>query len=158
MRGERDVVSGTAGQGDVKKSIDALNELLRGEISACETYDQALERLAGSSHVETLRECRRSHDERVQLLRQKVLQLGGDPSDGSGAWGAFAKLVEGSAKLFGEKAAVAALEEGEDHGLKSYRRQFDELDYSSRELVMQSLLPAQERTHRTLSTLKHSLH
>ena len=76
----------------------------------------------------------------------------------SGSWGAFARLVEGGAKTFGEKAAVAALEEGEDHGLKLYRDDLTKLDPASRQLVETDLLPAQERTHQSLSTLKHTLH
>jgi hypothetical protein len=39
------------------------------------------------------------------MLRSQILRLGGQCDDSSGAWGSFAKLVEGGAKLFGEKAA-----------------------------------------------------
>ena len=54
------------------------------------------------------------------MLRDAIVACGGTPAEGSGAWGTFAKVVEGGAKVFGEKAAVAALEEGEDHGLADY--------------------------------------
>jgi bacterioferritin (cytochrome b1) len=138
--------------------IDALNKLLRGELSAVETYGQALERLRTSTFAADLAECRRSHEERVELLRQQVVRLGGKPADTSGPWGGFAKLVEGGAKLFGEKAAVAALEEGEDHGLKLYRTEVAKLDTVTRDLIERSLMPAQERTHQALSTLKHNFH
>jgi uncharacterized protein (TIGR02284 family) len=140
------------------ETCDALNSLLRGELSAVETYDQAIKKLGGTSCAQQLQECRRSHSERVEMLRQRIVQVGGEPSDGSGPWGAFAKLVEGGAKVFGEKAAIAALEEGEDHGLKQYRRDMEKLDASTRAMVEQSLWPEQERTHRVLSSLKHSLH
>ena len=56
----------------------------------------------------------------------------GSPTDDSGPWGAFARLVEGGAKMFGEKAAISALEEGEDHGLKLYRDEIGKLDFASR--------------------------
>lgn len=154
-----DDVTGVTGAGErSEETCDALNSLLRGELSAVETYDQAIEKLGGSAAAQQLQDCRRSHAERVEMLRQKIVQLGGEPSDGSGPWGAFAKLVEGGAKVFGEKAAVAALEEGEDHGLKQYRRDISKLDGATRALVEQSLVPEQERTHRVLSTLKHSMH
>lgn len=138
--------------------VDTLNELLRGEISAVETYRQALEKLTSSPARAQLEDCCRSHEGRVQKLRAEVVRLGGNPDEKSGAWGTFAKLVEGGAKAFGEKAAIAALEEGEDHGLRLYRDDIAKLDASSRALIEQDVLPAQERTHRALSTLKHAMH
>jgi hypothetical protein len=154
MRVENNV-TGTA---DNDAVVDTLNKFLRGELSAVETYGQALERLRDSTFVADLAECRASHQERVELLRQQVVRMGGKPSDTSGPWGGFAKLVEGSAKLFGEKAALSALEEGEDHGLKLYRDKANKLDVASRDVVERSLLPAQERTHQVMSALKHSFH
>jgi hypothetical protein len=143
---------------ETNKSVDTLNELLRGEFSAVETYRQAIEKLGSSGAVGQLEDCRRSHEQRVARLRDEVMRLGGQPAEGSGAWGAFARLFEGGAKAFGEKAAVGALEEGEDHGLKLYRDDLAKLDTFSRQLVETELLPAQEQTHRTMSTLKHTLH
>ena len=53
---------------------------------------------------------------------------------------------------------MAALEEGEDHGLKLYRDDLTKLDAPVRQLVETDLLPEQERTHQFMSTLKHTLH
>jgi len=139
-------------------TVATLNGFLRGEISAVETYRQALDKLQTSSSRTELEECRRSHAQRVERLRQEVVRLGGTPEEDSGAWGAFAKLVEGSAKVFGEKAAIYALEEGEDHGLKLYRDEMGKLDATVRSVIESEVLPAQVRTHKSLSTLKHSLH
>ena len=140
------------------QSVDKLNEFLRGEISAVETYRQALEKIASGTTRVQLEQCRRSHEDRVSLLRQSIRNFGGEPAASSGAWGSFAKMTEGGAKVFGEKAAIAALEEGEDHGLKLYRNDLEKLDSAAQQLVLSNLLPAQERTHRALSDLKHSLH
>lgn len=138
--------------------VDTLNELLRGEISAVETYRQALEKLTHSDARTQLEDACHSHELRVQKLREQVVRLGGRPDETSGAWGAFARLIEGGAKTFGEKAAIAALEEGEDRGLRLYRGDIDKLDPASRALIEQDVLPAQEATHRSLSTLKHARH
>jgi hypothetical protein len=81
--------------------ISQLNSLLRGEMSAIETYRQALEKLKDA-------------------LWHHIEQHGGKPSEGSGPWGTFAKAVEGTAALFGDTAALKALKEGEEHGLKDY--------------------------------------
>jgi uncharacterized protein (TIGR02284 family) len=140
-----------------EKSVDVLNSFLRGEISAVETYRQALEKLQKPELNTTLQECMQSHTQRVNLLSQQIRTLGGAPSTSSGAWGAFAKLVEGGAKAFGEKTAIAALEEGEDHGRNDYRRDIEKLDAQSREVVQSRVVPEQERTHAALSRLKHAL-
>ncbi len=139
-------------------SIKALNSFLRGEISAVETYRQALEKMSDFAARQRLETARSSHQQRVELLRQRIMQLGGKPEESSGAWGVFAKAVEGSAKAFGDKAAIAALEEGEDHGLADYRQDLDKLDPDNRRFVEVELLPAQEQTHNALSALKRTLH
>lgn len=144
--------------GEADKAVDTLNGFLRGEISAVETYRQAIEKLGRSSTAVQLEDCRQSHERRVATLRDQVARRGGEPAKDSGAWGAFARLVEGGAKTFGERAAVAALEEGEDHGLKLYRNDLEKLDMATRQLVETELLPAQERTHEFMSTLKRTLH
>jgi rubrerythrin len=141
------------------KSVEALNNILRGEISAVETYDQALEKLDDDASIaEQLRQCRVSHQERVSLLRGEITRRGGQPAGGSGPWGAFAKLVEGSAKALGKKAAISVLEEGEDHGLKMYRDDLPKLDEATRSTLAPRLMNEQQQTHRAMSTLKHTLH
>jgi len=142
---------------DSTKAVDTLNEFLRGEISAVETYRQAIEKLTTSPNRTRLEECRRSHEQRISKLKEQVRRLGGEPAQGSGAWGAFAKVVEGGAKVLGEGTAIAALEEGEDHGLKLYRGDLSNLDSPAREFVQSELLAAQVQTHRAMSTLKKTM-
>ena len=125
---------------DSTTSVDALNTLLRGELSAVETYGQVLEKFGSDAPTELIK-CQRSHDARTSKLRNRIAELGGVPASGSGTWGAFAKLFEGGAALFGRKSALAALEEGEDHGLADYREKVKDLDLESRHLVEVELLP-----------------
>ena len=140
-----------------EECIDVCNSLLRGELSAVETYRLAINKMENSTHRPLLEHCARSHAERARLLAQEVRRRGGDPADKSGPWGAFAKLVEGSAALFGEKAAIAALEEGEDHGRDDYRHDLPDLDASARQVVEDQILPEQNRTHQALSALKRTM-
>ena len=135
-------------------TIDTLNSFLRGEISAVETYRQALDKLRDKPEAGALTDCLRSHEQRVSLLSSEIESRGGEPAQGSGPWGAFAKLMEGGAKLFGEKAAIAALEEGEDHGRDDYKRDAPKLEPAARAFVQQQLIPEQLRTHQVMSTLK----
>lgn len=141
-----------------ENDVKQLNSFLRGELSAVETYDQCLEKIQNPQLSDTLRELRQSHHERARLLEEKVRQLGGEPSRESGPWGGFAKLVEGGAKLLGDKAAIAALEEGEDHGRDDYKRDLGALSADCQAFVRGQLVPEQQRTHDRLSRLKKQLH
>jgi hypothetical protein len=85
------------------------------------------------------------------------VRRGGEPAEGSGVWGGFAQLVEGSAKIFGKKAAIAALEEGEDHGRDDYRSELEELSPETRRMIETRILPEQHRTHDAMSQLKHAM-
>ena len=141
------------------KNIKHLNSFLRGELSAVQTYDQAIEKMRQEEPTltEELRACRESHRRRVDELTREVRRLGGEPSTDSGVWGSFAKIVEGGAKLLGKKAAIAALEEGEDHGRNDYERDVNDLDPACRDFVRQKLIPEQLKTHDVLSALKHKV-
>jgi demethoxyubiquinone hydroxylase (CLK1/Coq7/Cat5 family) len=138
-------------------TVAALNELLRGEMAAVETYAQALKAMREMPSPE-LERARTSHEERVAAIRERILLIGGTPSDGSGLWGAFARLVQGGADLLGPKTAIAALEEGEDHMLKEYRESLGKVDEDTRFFIESRLMPGQERTHETMSNVKHNLH
>lgn len=140
------------------RDVDRLNAMLRGERSAVETYAQCIEKLAssGSSLGGQLRSLQASHAARVGRLSQRVAQLGGTADTDSGAWGTFAKMIEGGAAVFGEKAAIAALEQGEDHGQKVYD-DLDDISASTRSFVLSELVPEQRRTHDALAALKRSL-
>jgi demethoxyubiquinone hydroxylase (CLK1/Coq7/Cat5 family) len=140
-----------------ERTIEQLNSFLRGELSAVESYRQAIQKLERSQYRPTLEECARSHEDRAQLLREEVLGRGGTPAETSGAWGQFSKLVAGGATLLGDKATIYALEEGEDHERDDYRRDLDVLDPSARQLIQAKILPEQLRTHGAMSVLKKSL-
>jgi uncharacterized protein (TIGR02284 family) len=140
-----------------KSSIDQLNSFLRGEMAAVETYQMAINKLdpASAARDELLVNLK-SHQDRVMMLQDALTALGGTPAKSSGPWGTFAKAVEGTAKTLGDKMAVAALEEGEDHGLKDYKTDIDKVDPGCRNIVAQ-LLPQQQQTHDRLSALKRRI-
>ncbi|WP_338867620.1 DUF2383 domain-containing protein [Myxococcus stipitatus] len=140
------------------KDVDTLNSFLRGEISAVETYRQAIGHVSDDVRRRTLEECRLDHERRVEALRERILQMDGKPAEGSGVWGAFAKMVQGGADVLGEGPAIAALEEGEDVGLREYERDANKVHGDLRRFVRMELLPAQKSTHKKLSHLKHTLH
>lgn len=142
-------------KGEPGKGVAQLNSLLRGEISAVETYRQAIEKAGHDrpSGVTQLRAIAQEHGEHAQRLRDEIRRLGGKPDDSSGVWGVWAKAVEGTAKLFGDASALKALKEGEEHGLKDYREALDDVDETARRLISEVLIPAQQRHIATLDSM-----
>jgi len=125
-----------------------LNSLLRGEMSAIETYRQAIDKLGDSKlGADELHTLLRDHRDAADSLWHHVEKHGGQPSEGSGAWGTFAQAVEGTAKLFGNAAALKALKEGEEHGLKEYEDALKDSDLASDCQALARDLMSRQRQH-----------
>ena len=133
-------------------AIETLNALMRGELAAVDTYRHAIVRL-GNEAPEDLAICLQSHDHRATRLAEHIVLVGGTPVSGSGFWGAFARVVEGSAALIGPRVLFAALYEGEDQGLTDYRAALGRVDAPALALLRTNLLPEQVRTHGLMSML-----
>lgn len=120
-----------------------LNGLVQDELAAVETYRQALDKVADDPAGDELRRIEIEHEDAVNLLQEGVAEMGEEPATTSGVWGAWSKAVEGTAKLFGNKAAIKALKEGEEHGIGDYERALreDGLDPRIKALISTSLLP-----------------
>lgn len=109
-------------QRDDGPTPDILRSLLRGEMSAVETYERALEKVNGSPEGAKLRQIFADHSQAVGLLRDLLIRYEGQLPMSSGAWGTFANAVQATANLLGDSAALTALKEGEEHGIKEYQR------------------------------------
>lgn len=143
-------------QATKEHDIEQLNGMLRGERAAVEAYEMCIEKIERAEMKRQLADLRTSHSARVGKLTSRVVMLGGQADMTSGAWGTFAKAVQGSAGVFGEAAAIAALEEGEDHGKKTYAK-LDDLTEVTRAFVQTELVPEQRRTHDALNALKAAI-
>jgi len=132
----------------VDDRTEGLNRLIRGELSAIETYRQALDKMKDAPEATELHAIMVDHRTAAQVLREHVKERGGNPADTSGPWGAWAKCVEGAAQLFGNAAALKALKEGEEHGIKEYERFLEDpnADQECKDLARMQLLP-QGRSH-----------
>lgn len=139
----------------VEGTTETLNALLEGEISSVETYQQALERVGDDPEAEKLREIHRDHTEAVAKLREHVVKHGGEPSEDSGAWGTFAKTIEGAAKLMGNATAMRALKQGEEKGLRDYDDALsdEDLPQECQTLIRDELRPRQRAHIETLDRI-----
>jgi uncharacterized protein (TIGR02284 family) len=148
---------------DSNEAVRQLNSFLRGEISAAETYRMAIDKLNDSeqalaaANAGLLREIQEEHSRAAQTLRDRIQELGGEPSDSSGAWGAWASSVQGTMNLLGDRSALKSLKEGEEHGLKDYQAGLEDVDASSQQLVENQLIPQQQRHINLLDQLIDSV-
>jgi hypothetical protein len=131
----------TAGQPGC--DLEALNTLLRGELSAVETYDQAIAKFEKEPIATELHHIRDAHQHSVVALRERVVHFGGTPSEGSGAWGAFATAVTEAARVIGPATLLAALKQGEQHGINQYESALNNpgIDPGCKDLIRSDLLP-----------------
>ena len=85
------------------------------------------------------------HKEAVASLEALNLRLQGEPTEGSGAWGAWAKMVVGTANLLGKESVLKALLEGEKNGAEDYKSALEDTDLLEdiRTLIVSKLLPGQ---------------
>lgn len=144
-------------QPGMETSLNTLNSFLRGELAAVESYRQAIDKVDKPPIKTQLDTCLRSHEQRVSVLKQQIQSLGGEPVQSSGSWGTVGKVIAGAAGMLSDKAAVAALEEGEDRVRDDYNQDLDKLDPSARQVVQEQLIPEQQRTHAAMSSLKKTL-
>lgn len=68
-----------------EECIKICNSLLRGELSAIETYDQALEKYADTPAANELSRIRSDHSHAAARLATNVREMGGEPENESGA-------------------------------------------------------------------------
>lgn len=144
---------------DSKKSqdIDQLNKYLKGELSAVEAYGKCIRDVENPTVVSQLKVLQASHERRVELLSARIVSLGGIPVVESGGVGKFAGIVQRGAAVFGDKASISTLEEGEDFGLKLYQDGMEHLSEAERSFVKDDLLPEQRRSHDILHEIEMKL-
>jgi hypothetical protein len=146
----------TVPHGDVQ-TLDQLRSFYRGELSAVESYTVALMEDAVMPFAGTLRACQESHRRRVQSLGAAIRKLGGSVPNTSGVWGTLTEAIEGAAAAFGAGPAVAALSEGEDHGLRDYLADSRKLSPMMAGMLARDILPEQRNTQKLMYDLRQSL-
>jgi len=137
--------------------IDTCNLLLEGERSAVQTYEKAIAKNEPNLKTSELERIKSDHVSAVEKLRQNVLNMGGTPSEGSGAWGSMANAVQSVGNLFGDKGALHTLKAGESSGKGFYEKALedDQVMPDCKEMIRSELLPQCDEHLRTLEALSH---
>lgn len=137
--------------------IKYLNSFLKNELAAVETYDQCLDKADNPSISSSLSALQQSHRKRADLLAERIRSMGGSPADSSGTWGGIAKLIQAGSNLFGEKAAIHNLEEGEDRGRDDYQRDVSKLSPENQRFIEQEIMPEQMRSHDAMHAIEQEV-
>lgn len=140
-----------------EQDVKYLNSFLKNELAAVETYSQVIGKSKHPDLTSSLSNLQQSHRKRADLLRQKIQALGGQPADSSGMWGGVSKLLQGTSNLFGEKAAVSTLEEGEDRGRDDYKRDMSKLSPECQRFIEQEIMPEQQRSHDAMHMIEQQV-
>jgi uncharacterized protein (TIGR02284 family) len=139
-------------------NIDVLNKLLNNELSAMETYQQALEKLrkdAGLGEALQLLPIYEDHKAAVSSLQEQIYHLGGRPLYDSGIWEKWAKMDQEGTYLLDKEVALNALREGEQNGVEDYEQavQDSDLPLDVRYLIQAKMLLKQHSHIRMLDML-----
>ena len=124
-----------------------VDELIRGEMAAVESFDSVMNKISDENEKQKLSSIRMDHVRAVDTLKRFVsTELRADIKQ-SGPWGAFTKAFAGGASFFGDKAAIQALKVGEEHGIREYQVALEDQSIKPelKQVIRSELLPQQER-------------
>lgn len=122
---------------------EALNHLLQSELSAVETYTQALNQFEDLEVIGALQTMRDEHSRAVRALRDQIVLAGATPADHAGAWSTFTVSGFDTAEVIGPATLLAVLCQSEEHGLREYEAALSEveLQLDTQRLICTQLLP-----------------
>ncbi len=128
-----------------ERLTDSLTSLMRGEMTAVETYELAIDNLMATApeFARMLHRIRDDHAAAVEWFRSQIVLAEGEPPERSGPWGVFAQVLASAASLASAEAAAKVLLRGEQQGLVGYDGMLDgpTLDTATRDHVATQLRP-----------------
>jgi uncharacterized protein (TIGR02284 family) len=122
-----------------------LDDLIRGELAAVKSYDYAISKVKDENEKKQLEAMRNDHQNAVKTLKQYATSEVKEDAKDSGAWGTFAKSWTCAGSLFGDKNAMRALKQGEEHGVREYEEALEDatIQKELKQKIRADLLPKQ---------------
>lgn len=134
---------------------ESINEILRGEISAFESYEQIFDKIESDAEKKRLSEFRNEHLAAIDFWKNQAQMQGAKSETDSGIWGKAVEAFVGTSKLFGNTVALRALKEGEEHGLNNYKDLLgrDDLTSLQKDQIKRQFIPTQEKHINSLNAM-----
>lgn len=132
-----------------------LDDLIRGEMAAVKSYTTVIGELDNSKEKTKLEKIRADHENAVSKLKTFASADVKEDTSSSGAWGAFASAWTAGAKLVGNKTALKALSQGEEHGIDEYKEALndDKIKPELKQMIRTQFLPKQQEHLKTIKEL-----
>ncbi len=132
-----------------------INEILRGEISASEAYQNIMEYFKNDPESRRLEGFKMDHDEAITYWKKEARVTGKVPASDSSLWGSVVEAFLNVSHLFGDKASLIALKTGEEHGLEKYCEMLEskELTFEQKQKIRKYFIPKQQNHIRTIEAL-----
>lgn len=140
-----------------KEEPTQLDDLIRGELSALNAYDKVLDSTKDTKIKNQLQDIRDNHEKALSLLSKDVAdkpELLKD-TESSGPWGTFVKIYTKTSTLLGNEAALKALKQGEQHGIKEYEEALKDKTLSAelKKSIKTQFIPAQKEHIKQINKL-----
>jgi len=132
-----------------------LDDLIRGEMAAVKAYDTLISKSRDKKELASLKAMRADHVKAVETLKAKNMNRDvAEDTRTVGPWGTFAESWVAGGKLFGDKAALRALRQGEEHGIDEYEEALEDDDISAdiKRVIRDDLLPRQKAHLKTINS------
>lgn len=109
-------------------SNEDIDKVLRGEYSAVQSYKQVIDKIEEEPELQELEKFKIHHDLAVEFWKSEARVEGKIPEATSGVWGKAVEAFVGTSKILGNTTALAALKNGEKHGLETYTEMLDSVN------------------------------
>lgn len=120
---------------DNDKQIELLKELIRGEKMAVDAYRHVIDMQKDKQVKAMLEKFADDHSKHVEMLSERVRELGGDPQVNTGISGFMANTGAIINSMLSPERLLRQVYNGEDKGIHTYEDRIDELDEESAQLV-----------------------
>jgi bacterioferritin len=121
-------------------NIKTLNELLKGEHMAVQSYESVMPYLSENTRKE-ISGIIRDHKEHALEISDRITKLGGMPVESTGMAGAMSQMkLKAESLVQDEKSMLVKLYDGEDQGIAAVEKVSEgDLDKTSMEMVRKML-------------------
>jgi hypothetical protein len=137
-----------------KDPVEELKWLLSAEITSLNSFVRCLETPSAASLHAVSAACRDIHTLNVQLLGQRLTDLGAEVQTSADLWHSFLELLNATASVFGEEAILAALRKHEMALLSDYETKIGSFDSENLVLVQGQLIPNQVKVCELLGGIR----